>query len=61
MVRLHKQEENYTVKKKKKKKNQWHPKSADNNSPDYYFLDKVRTKVYKDKLNTPFENEEELI
>ena len=43
------------------KKDQWPPKSPDNNPLDYYFWNKVKTKVYEDRLNTPFESEEEMI
>ena len=42
-------------------KDQWPPKSPDNNPLDYYFWNKVKTKVYEDRLNTPFESEEEMI
>ena len=39
-----------------------HPqKSPDNDPLNYYFWNKIKTKVYEDGLNTPFENEEELI
>ena len=43
------------------KKDQWPPKSSDSNPLDYYSWNKVKTKVYEDRLNTPFESEEEMI
>ena len=42
------------------KKDQWPPKSPDSNTLDYYFWNKVKTKVYEDRQNTPFESEEEI-
>ena len=29
--------------------------------PDYYLWNKVKTRLYEDRLNTPFESEEEMI
>ena len=43
------------------KKDQCPPKSPDSNPLNYYFWNKVNTKVYKDRLNTPFESEEDMI
>ena len=43
------------------KKDEWPPKSPDSNPLDYYFWNKVKTKLYEDRLNTPSENDEEMI
>ena len=43
------------------KKDQWPPKSPDSNPLDYYFWSKVKTKVYEERVNQPFESEEEMI
>ena len=42
------------------KKDQRPPKSPDSNPLDYYFWNKVKTKVYEDRQNTPLESEEEI-
>jgi len=36
-------------------------KSLDSNPLNYYFWNKVKTKVYKDRLNIPFKSEEKII
>ena len=43
------------------KKDLWPPKSPETNPLDYFFWTKVKTKVYEDRLSTPFESEEEMI
>ena len=43
------------------KKDQWPPKSPGSNLLNYYSWNKVKTKVYEDRLNTPFESKEEMI
>ena len=43
------------------KKDQWPPKSPDSNPLDYYFWNKVKTKVYQGRIDKPFESEEEMI
>ena len=43
------------------KKDQWLSKSPGSNHLDYYFWNKVKMKVYENRLNTSFENEEEMI
>ena len=43
------------------KREQWLPKRPDRNPLDYYFRNKVKTKLYEDRLNNFIENEEELI
>ena len=43
------------------KKDQWPPKLPGSNPLVYYFWNKVKTKVYEDRLNTPFESEEDTI
>ena len=42
------------------KKTEWPPSSPDCNPLDYYFWNKVKTEVYRDRLNKPFKDEEEL-
>ena len=42
------------------KHNEWPPHSPDCNPLDYYFWDKIKTKVYEDRFNQAFENENEL-
>ena len=43
------------------KKDQWPLKSPDSNLMDYFFWNKVKMKVYEDRLNTPPESEKEMI
>lgn len=43
------------------RKDEWPPKSPDSNPLDYYFWNKVKTEVYKGRLNNPFKTEEEMI
>ena len=43
------------------KREQWLPKPPYRNPLDYYFCNKVKTKLYEDRLNNFIENEEELI
>ena len=43
------------------KKEDWPPKSPDSNPLDYYFWDRVKTKVYAGRMNKPFKSEEEMI
>ena len=40
------------------KKDERPPKSLESNPLDYYFCNKVKKKVYEDRLHTPFESEE---
>ena len=40
------------------KKDEWPPKSLESNPLDYYFCNKVKKKVYEDRLHAPFESEE---
>ena len=40
------------------KKDQWLPESPDRNPLDYCFWNKIKTKVYGDRLNTHFTSEE---
>ena len=42
------------------KKDQWPPKPPDSNPLDYYLWNKVKTKVYEDRLKVS-ENEKEMI
>ena len=42
------------------KTHEWPPSSPNCNSLDYYFWNKVKEKVYKNRLNKPFENSREL-
>ena len=42
------------------KKDQWHPKPPDSNPLDYYLWNKVKKKVYEDRLKVS-ENEKEMI
>ena len=42
------------------KTHEWPPSSSDCNSLEYYFWDKVKEKVYENRLNKPFENQREL-
>ena len=42
------------------KTHKWPPSPNDSNRLDYYFLNKVKEKVYKNRLNKPLENEREL-
>ena len=39
------------------KTHEWPPSSHDYNPLDYYFQNKVKEKVYENRLNKPFENE----
>ena len=43
------------------KKDQWPPKSPDCNPLDYFFWNKVKTKVDQGRIKQPFESEEEMI
>ena len=52
---------NETIPRRFIKKDQWPRKSPDSNPLDYYFWDRVKTKVYEGRINTPFESEEEMI
>ena len=40
---------------------EWPPYSPDSNPLDYYFWERVKTKVYEGRHNNPFRNEGELI
>ena len=42
------------------KTHEWPPSLPDCNPLDYYFWNKVKEKVYENRLNKPFENEREL-
>ena len=42
------------------KHNKWPPTSPDCNPLDYHFWDKIKLKVYRDRFNKAFENENEL-
>ena len=42
-------------------KEQWPPKSPDANPLDFYFWERVKTQVYKGRMNKPFKTEKELI
>ena len=42
------------------KTHEWLPSSAEYNPLDYYFWNKVKEKVYENRLNKPFENKREL-
>ena len=43
------------------KYSEWPPTSPDCNPPDYYFWEKVQRKVYENRFNRPFENENALM
>ena len=43
------------------KKDEWPPKSPDSNPLDYYFWSKVKSEVYKGRLNNPFKTEKEMV
>ena len=43
------------------KKDRWTPKPPDRNPLDHYFCKKVKMKVYENRVNTLFEQEEEMI
>ena len=51
---------NETLRNRFVKKTEWPPSSPDCNPLDYYFWNKVKTEVYRDRLNKPFKDEEEL-
>ena len=42
-------------------KDQWPPNSPDTNPLDFYFWNEVKTKVYNNRMNNPFEDKEEII
>ena len=42
------------------KSSEWPPSSPDCNPLDYHFWNKIKEKVYEDRFNQPFSNEEEL-
>ena len=42
------------------KSGEWPPALPDCNPLDYHFWDKVKTKVYENRFNKPFENEDQL-
>ena len=50
-----------TIPRRYVKKGQWPPKSPDSNPLDYYFWSKVKDKVYENRLNKPFNSEEEMM
>ena len=43
------------------KKEDWPPKSPDSNPLDYYFWNRVKSKVCEGRMNKPFKSEEEMI
>ena len=42
------------------KHTEWPPSSPDRNPLDYYFWNKMKEKVYKDRFGQPFKSEDEL-
>lgn len=50
-----------TIPKRFIKEEEWPPNSSDSKPFEYYFRDKVRTKVYDGRLNKPFKDENEMI
>lgn len=51
---------NETIPRQFIKKDQWPPKCQDSNPLDYYFWSRVKAKVYENRINKPFIDEEEI-